>query len=129
MAASALPLSSSLSSAALRELVESAVESGEVAPLVKLAFEAGEPGGSGGDASGQQQREAEAGSALVNSVLELLTQVADDKEAEISQICRCTQEGGKDGMRTPLLPPPALPVRLLAFSHHFPRLPPQVQRC
>lgn len=94
----------------LAELVESALDSDDVAPLVKAVFEVAPPGealplpvprgsesattslggGAGGDVG------AEPGNVL-DAVLGLLHQVAEEKEAEIQQICRCGCTVGPGG--------------------------------
>ena len=96
----------------LREYVESAVESEDIIPLVKLVFEAQPPadplpaplardsesgttslGGDGpgaGDGSGGGGGGSRlvGGAAALPAVLEVLQEVADDREAEIRQMCR-----------------------------------------
>lgn len=96
----------------LRDLVESAIESHDVAPLVKAVFEveAGEAGAvsqgaagapptpplpappgraDGGESATTRDSDAVPAGGVLERVLELLGEVAEDKEAEIAQICRC----------------------------------------
>lgn len=70
----------------LKELVATSIESDDVAPLVKAVFDV-PPAGEQPAATGQG--DAEAGQASVaEAVLGLLQEVAEEKEAEIQQICR-----------------------------------------
>lgn len=95
----------------LRDLVESAIESHDVGPLVKAVFEveAGEAGAGavltpplpapparadGAESATTRDSDAVPAGGVLERVLELLGEVADDKEAEIAQICRCG--GGKE---------------------------------
>jgi hypothetical protein len=81
----------------LKELVASSIENDDVGPLVKAVFEVVPPGeplplppthdGESGTTSLGDGGEAGQGSVL-DSVLELLQEVAEEKEAEIQQICR-----------------------------------------
>lgn len=90
----------------LRDLVESAIESHDVGPLVKAVFEveAGEAGAGapptpplpappgradGGESATTRDSDAVPAGSVLERVLELLGEVAEDKEAEIAQICRC----------------------------------------
>ncbi|KAL4430682.1 hypothetical protein ABPG75_005938 [Micractinium tetrahymenae] len=98
----------------LRDLVESAIESHDVGPLVKAVFEveAGEAGAGlpgtagaggapptpplpappgradGGESATTRDSDAVPAGGALERVLELLGEVAEDKEAEIAQICR-----------------------------------------
>ncbi|KAL4432419.1 hypothetical protein ABPG77_001718 [Micractinium sp. CCAP 211/92] len=89
----------------LRDLVESAIESHDVGPLVKAVFEveAGEAGAGavltpplpapptradGAESATTRDSDAVPAGGVLERVLELLGEVADDKEAEIAQICR-----------------------------------------
>jgi hypothetical protein len=95
----------------LRELVESSIESDDVGPLVKAVFEvqpAGEPlplpltrDSESATTSQGEQGLLPQGSVL-DTVLEMLQEVAEQKESEIQQICRSA-----DLPVTHRCPPPA----------------------
>jgi hypothetical protein len=93
---SSTPLSSSGATLEfLKELVASSIESDDVGPLVKAVFEVAPPGEqlplpltrdseSGTTSQGEQLPQ----DSVLDSVLELLQEVAEEKEAEIQQVCR-----------------------------------------
>lgn len=106
-AASALPLPlQDRSAAVVRDLVESAIESDDVGPLIKAVFEVQPPGealppplprGSESATTSQGGEQQQALANVLDAVLEMLAEVAEEKEAEIAQICRCvcgSREGG-----------------------------------
>ena len=84
----------------LRELVETAIESDDVGPLVKAVFEVHLPGeavpepvprdGESGTTSqgSHPLLGAVAPANVLDTVLEMLQEVAEEKEAEIQQVCR-----------------------------------------
>ena len=84
----------------LRELVESSIETEDVGPLVKAVFEvqpAGEPlplpltrDSESATTSQGELGQVPQGSVL-DTVLEMLQEVAEQKESEIQQICRCAE--------------------------------------
>lgn len=92
------------SAAAVRELVEGAIESDDVGPLVKAVFEVQPPGEalpqppprgseSATTSQGGQHSVGDAGAGgqppnMLDAVIEALADVAEEKEAEIAQICR-----------------------------------------
>ncbi|PRW58081.1 exocyst complex component SEC15A [Chlorella sorokiniana] len=85
----------------LRELVETSIESDDVGPLVKAVFEVQPPGeamppplrGAGATSESAATTsladgQLPAGTSPLDAVLEMLGEVAEEKEAEIAQICR-----------------------------------------
>jgi hypothetical protein len=105
----------------LRELVESSIESDDVGPLVKAVFEvqpAGEPlplpltrdSESATTSQGELGQQLPQGSVL-DTVLEMLQVVAEQKESEIQQICRlaelCVDQSAARYSLPPALMPPA----------------------
>jgi hypothetical protein len=80
----------------LKELVASSIESDDVAPLVKAVFDVAPPGEQlpapppgGSESATTSQGDAElAQASLLETVLGLLQEVEEEKEAEIQQICR-----------------------------------------
>ena len=80
----------------LREAVEHALDSEDFTPLVRLVFDAQSqdgvppPAPKDSESAGTSQGE-QAGEPPLKAVLAVLQELADDREAEIQQICRCAE--------------------------------------
>ena len=104
----------------LRELVESSIESDDVGPLVKAVFEV-QPAGEllplplTRDSESATTSQGEQGllpqGSVLDTVLEMLQEVAEQKESEIQQICRlaelCVDQSAARYSLPPALMPPA----------------------
>ena len=120
----------------LLDLVDHALESDDIGHLIRLVFEAQpqetplpRPLPKDTDSATTSQGDAGAGESPLEAVLAVLYEVAEDREAEISQICRCgwaevgvpllsCTEAWEPGVAPDLLwhVPPARPVLPLPTS-------------